>query len=690
MEHMIHSVVCCVYQSPKVGESIIEDLSVKLRGHVKIVGQRLTELEAGPVEADYFIVPSNRAAEIVKQFRPQSRTMVSQFTLNFQKLPKLLILRAGTNCLVVAGSQETAEDAVRKLREFGFSWLNFYPYWPGNNAQTLETKIAITLGSSHLCPAYVSSIIDLGPRKLDIITLIKLCLDLGLPRKVIDDILADHVNEVTSLGRAYLGLYQESEHDRAYLKVLLDSTKDAIAAFDINGTIMHSNTFFQRLAEGANLDLNKFLEEPAGAPLVEQIKGKYFVVEKLSVKVQEEADLLGTLLVMRSTEKVSEAESAVRRALLARRHVGLYRFSDIIGTSPAIKKVIEAARKIAFSNHTVMITGETGTGKELFAHAIHNASPRAEEPFVCAHFAAMPQTLIESELFGYDEGAFTGAKKGGHPGYFEQAHKGSIFLDEIGDAPLNFQSHLLRVLEDRRVMRVGGNYPIPIDVRVIAATNQDLEALVRQGRFREDLLYRLNVIPLSLPPLRSRTEDISVLAKHLLSLADRSSNRRFSPEILEYLQNYSWPGNVRQLGSVVKYMAHISENETLEVKDLPPGLTAKTPTLSMNHSNEIINDRKNNRNLVSLILGTLLLSQKTGRSVGKNSLIARAKEKGMSVSDYQMRTALHKLDYEGLIHIGSTSQGTVITDKGIALLRSLSGESEDSSYRNGYSVGSFS
>jgi transcriptional regulator with PAS, ATPase and Fis domain len=687
---MTQLTVCCVYQSPRVGESIVEDLSTILRGHVKIVGQRVTDLESGPIEADYFIVPSDRAAEMVKQLRPRSRTLVSQFAPNFQELPNLLMLRSGTNCLVVAGSQETAENAVRKLKEYGFSWLNFYPYWPGNKAQTSETKTAITLGSSHLCPAYVSSIIDLGPRKLDIVTLIKLCLDLGLPRKVIDGILTDHVDEVTGLGRAYLGLYQESEHDRAYLKVLLDSTKDAIAAFDTNSAIMHRNTCFQRLTEGTNLNLNKLLKEPTGAPLVEQIKGKYFVVERLSVKVQDESDPVGTLLVLRSTEKVSEAEGAVRRALFARRHVALHRFSDVVGVSHAIRKVIETARKIAFSNLTVMIMGETGTGKELFAHAIHNASPRAEEAFVCAHFAAMPPTLIESELFGYDEGAFTGAKKGGHPGYFEQAHKGSIFLDEIGDAPLSFQSHLLRVLEDNRVMRVGGNYPIPIDVRLIAATNQDLNALVRKGNFREDLLYRLNVIPLLLPPLRSRTEDIPILARHFLSLVDRSNNRQFSPEVLEYLQNYSWPGNIRQLGSVVKYMAHLSENEVLGLNDLPPGLTPKPLTLSMGDSNEIIRNLKNDRNLVFWILDTLLLSKKAGRGVGKNSLIARAKEKGMSVSDYQMRTALHKLNYEGLIHIGSTSQGTMITDKGLALLYSLSCKLEDSSCRDAHTAGIFS
>jgi len=685
---MIRPVVCMVYQSPNVGKSIIEDLSNILRSYVKVVGQRLIELEADPMEADYFILPSGRVAEIVKRLRPQSRTVVSSFTLNVQKLPKLLGLGTGTTCLVVAGSQETAEDAVRILREFGFNWLNFDPYWPGKNAPESKAEVAITLGSSHLCPTYISNIIDLGPRRLDIVTLIRLCLDLKLPRKVIDEILVDHDSKVTGLGKAYLGLYQESENDRAYLKVLLDSTKDAIAAFDTNGAVMHSNIFFKRLMEGTNLDLKRFLEKHTSTPSVEQIKGKYFVLEKLSVKAQEETHHVGTLLVMRSTEKVSEAEGALRRALVARRHVGLYRFSDIIGTSLAITKVIETAKKIAFSNLTVMITGETGTGKELFAHAIHNASPRAEEPFVCAHFAAMPPTLIESELFGYDEGAFTGAKKGGHPGYFEQAHKGSIFLDEIGDAPINFQSHLLRVLEDKRVTRVGGNYPIPIDVRLIAATNQDLESLVKQGRFREDLLYRLNVIPLSLPPLRSRSEDIPILAKHFLSLEDRSNTRRLSPEVLEYLQNYSWPGNIRQLGSVVKYMAHISENEMLEVKDLPPGLIVKNSAVSTSHSNEMIKDWKNNKNLVFLILDTLVLSQKTGRGVGKNTLITIAKEKGMSVSDYQMRKVLYKLNYEGLIHVGSTSQGTVITDKGLTLLRSLSGELEDFSYRNGDPIAS--
>lgn len=685
---MIPPVVCLVFKSHNVGKSILEDFSATLRGHVKIVGQSLAELEAGPMDAEYFIVPSSRAAEIVKLSRPNSKTIVSSYTLNIRELPRLLMLRYGTTCLVIAGTQESAEHVIRILREFGFTWLNFNPYWPGKNSPPLNGEIAITLGTPHLCPADVSDIIDLGPRRLDITALITLCLDLNLPRKLINEILMDHLDQMTSLGRAYLEVYQESERDRAYLKVLLNSTKDAIAAFDRNGSVMYSNTFFKRLIKGTNL--NKFLEDQFTSPSVEQIKGKHFLVEKLSVKVQEETKPLGTLVVIRSTENVSKAEGTLRRTLLAKRHVALYHFSDIIGNSPLIKKAIDTAKKIASSNLTVLIAGETGTGKELFAHAIHNASSRANEPFVCAHFAAMPPSLIESELFGYDEGAFTGAKKGGHPGFFEQAHKGSIFLDEIGDIPIPFQSHLLRVLEDKRVTRISGQYPIPMDVRLIAATNQDLEALVKQNRFREDLFYRLNVIPLSLPPLRSRTEDIPILANHFLSLVDRSNDRRFSSQVLEYLQNCSWPGNARQLESIVKYMAHISENEILDVADLPPGLKVKSPAVSTGHSNEMMKDWKNDRDLISLILDTLFLFQKSGKSVGKKALIVRAKEEGFNLSDYRMRKLLRELNDKGLIHVGSTSQGTVITDKGLTFLRSLSGGVDASQYRNGHSVVTFS
>ena len=209
-------------------------------------------------------------------------------------------------------------------------------------------------------------------------------------------------------------------------------------------------------------------------------------------------------------------ENIVRTNLMKRGHTSKYDFSNIIGKSKKITETKEIARKLARSNSTLLLIGESGTGKELFAHAIHKASNKQHGPFVAVNFAALPENLLESELFGYEEGAFTGARKGGHAGLFEQAHKGTIFLDEIGDASMKIQARLLRVLQEKEVLRIGGTKIIPIDVRIIAATNKNLEDLVSAGKFREDLFYRLKVLPIRIPPLRERKEDIPLLIEKML------------------------------------------------------------------------------------------------------------------------------------------------------------------------------
>jgi DNA-binding NtrC family response regulator len=219
------------------------------------------------------------------------------------------------------------------------------------------------------------------------------------------------------------------------------------------------------------------------------------------------------------------------------------------------------------------------------------------------------------------------------------------------------------------VMRVGGNYPIPIDVRLIAATNQDLDSMVKQGRFRADLFYRLQVIPLALPPLRSRPEDIPILATHFLSQANRSGRKRFSPGVLEFMQTYPWPGNIRQMASVIHFMVHTSENETMEITDLPPSLAIEKP----GPTEAVKTYKASNRNnrLAFIILSTLALSR-DGKGVGKKTLLAGSRQADLVVSDCQMRKLLRELDQEGLIRIGSTSQGTAITEKGMSVLDSMS------------------
>jgi transcriptional regulator with PAS, ATPase and Fis domain len=248
-------------------------------------------------------------------------------------------------------------------------------------------------------------------------------------------------------------------------------------------------------------------------------------------------------------------------------------FARIIGNSPAITKAKEVARRVAQSDSTVLLQGESGTGKELFAKAIHQTSHRRNGPFVSVNCAAIPEHLLESELFGYEEGAFTGARKGGKIGLFEAANKGTIFLDEIGDMPMQLQVKLLRVLQEKQVMRIGSaGKPINIDVRVIAATHRQLERNVKMGTFREDLYYRLHVIPIHLPSLRERREDILALANFCLeqyASALQKEIRGFTAEAQNLLFHYNWPGNVRELANVVEYAVNMEPSPLIQAENLP-------------------------------------------------------------------------------------------------------------------------
>jgi len=257
-----------------------------------------------------------------------------------------------------------------------------------------------------------------------------------------------------------------------------------------------------------------------------------------------------------------------------------YAMDSIIGDSPVMKRVKTQSRKVAATNATILLTGETGTGKEIFARAMHFASQRAGSEFIAVNCANIPDTLLESELFGYEPGAFTDAKKR-KMGRIERADKGTLFLDEIGDMPLHLQAKILRVLENRTIERLGGEKTIDIDVRVIAATHQDLKELIKQGKFREDLFYRLNVVPIEIPTVRERGDDIILLAKHFISLHNTLLGRnitQINPQAALLMKAYSWPGNVREIDNVIERILILEDVDSIEVKHLPEEIRSGTNT----------------------------------------------------------------------------------------------------------------
>lgn len=278
-----------------------------------------------------------------------------------------------------------------------------------------------------------------------------------------------------------------------------------------------------------------------------------------------EKQIIGAVITFQDITQIQEIEAKIRTDVLSRRMTAKYYFTDILGISPQIIEAKRIAKEMSAANATVLISGESGTGKELFAQSIHNHSCRSHGPFVAINCGALPANLLESELFGYVDGAFTGATKKGKQGLFEMAHRGTIFLDEIAELDKYGQSRLLRVLQERQVMRLGDDKVIPIDVRIIAATNKNLLQLVKEGQFRQDLFYRLKVLTIKIPPLRERISDIQSLSTHFLTRynQENAKNYKMTIKAQEYLSSYDWPGNVRELMYFIERLVVICNEQTI-------------------------------------------------------------------------------------------------------------------------------
>jgi PAS domain S-box-containing protein len=367
------------------------------------------------------------------------------------------------------------------------------------------------------------------------------------------------------------------------LRAVIDNSHDGIIAIDRGERITLFNPAAERIfgmkaAEAIGKPAARVIPN-TGLPRVmregrseygalHNVKDKVIVTHRIALKLPDSP--IAAMASFKDVTELQRLERIVRQKMHTKGFVARTTLDDVIGRSPCMLHVKERAGKFAAAEAAVLISGETGTGKEMLAQSIHNLSVRAKGPFVAVNCAALPESLLESELFGYEEGAFTGAKKGGKQGLFELAHGGTIFLDEIGEMPLKLQAELLRVVQEREVRRIGGDRILPVDVRILAATNHHFHTLLKNEMFRKDLYYRLAVLKLRVPPLRERTGDVPLLAEFFLSKYGRMNRkvRRMEAGHLRLLEQYDWPGNVRELEHVIQQLLILCEGDAIDRKSV--------------------------------------------------------------------------------------------------------------------------
>ncbi|NCB51899.1 MAG: PAS domain-containing protein [Clostridia bacterium] len=391
-------------------------------------------------------------------------------------------------------------------------------------------------------------------------------------------IVTSHTDDISASlreARKMLEQVDNEAHRNEQLRTLLDMLPDGLVMIDAKGCITHINQKGGHIlglppdqAVGKRIP-NYALENGVKAVLESKKTALYDLLEldtaKFSYTIQPvllEGIVSGAIVLLQEVEYVRNVEQRIRTQLAQRGLVAVHSFDDILGENETIRQTIHRAKQFAVVDSTVLINGESGTGKEMFAQSIHNYSLRRDGPFVAVNCATLPPNLLESELFGYAEGAFTGAKKSGKMGLFELAHRGTIFLDEIGESDLRMQARLLRVLEERQIMRIGDDRIVPVDVRVIAATNRSLAGMVAEGAFREDFYYRLNVLSLRLPPLRERKDDLSLLIRCFTEKYMSRHGRGglfITPDGMEALTCYDWPGNARELKNAIERLVITSD-----------------------------------------------------------------------------------------------------------------------------------
>lgn len=684
--------ISIVSLDPRAGESYGREVRSLFGEYAEITVYNVMDGSAAGVlpRADLFVVSTDAygsAEEVARHIPMGCQTMAVEVSFRWSELRKLQEIPKGTKVLFVNMTQTMAREAITQLNQFGINHIHLIPFYPGAVLEE-DVHMAVTPDEMRYVPEDIEKKINLGQRPCTSGMMIEIALRLELEYLLETEPFREYFRAIATNNYSFDQMFAKSIRLESQFHILMEILEEGVIGVNERGEIFACSHHAEEITRVSGplimgkrgekvfpyVDFSTCLKEKRRTEVqVKKINGINVSVEVVPVLRQEVC--VGAFAILQKFNDVETRQGELRKQLLHKGHYAKYDFRDIVGSSQAIRKAKEILKKMALSESPVLLIGETGTGKELFAHAIHQASRRKKEPFVAINVAAFPENLLESELFGYEEGAFTGAKKGGRPGLLEFAHKGTLFLDEVEGMSPMLQVKLLRVLQEREIMRVGGNRIISIDVRIVAATNESLEQKVEEGGFRRDLYYRLNTLPIMIPSLAERGDDMFLLIDHFKQ--ELGGRFELTEPVHRFLKEYSWPGNIRELRNVVEYFIYTG-HEQIAMEDLPPtvlrhGQSGLRPVIVSDKRMPVQEGKDIRSESFWFVLKELYEASQEGIFVGREKLLAKAKECFIPISQQEIRGILAGMSEEGLARVGRGRGGSRLTLKG----RKMWEESQD-------------
>ena len=620
--------------------------------------------------------------EIESICSPDTQIIIPKLTFEKSSFNNVSKLEKSQTVYVYNLSRSMALETVDLIHKLGSGISKLIHCYPGFERIPSGSTI-LTPGEEIFIPIDNCEVIDLGYRIIDLGCIVDIAVKLNLDYLIKEDLLKKFMDKIIPTSYITEKLLVNQTKLENQFDFLLSSIDEGIICVGNDGIVQ----FYSHVAKDI-LGLNE--NEMIGKHIEEYIKTCNFnnIINSETTQFQRLTKVnnidinleikytninLFTGYIMKVTKfyQAEKKQAKLRSQLINSGNISKYTFDDIIGESENIQNTKKIAFKMAQSNSSILIMGESGTGKELFAQSIHGSSSRNNGPFVAVNCSTFQDGLLQSELFGYEEGAFTGAKKGGKIGLFELANNGTIFLDEIGEMDLSSQATLLRVIQEKQIRRIGSDKVIDVDIRIIAATNRDLKKLVCENKFRKDLFYRLNVLPLKISPLRERSEDILLIFNSFKNNLD--ANFKLSDEVMNIFKSYNWEGNIRELRNIAEYCSYLGKN-IIEESDLPEYIVESIDSkeeckqLLMKNTQIEIPKFKRSINDYIFVLDKVNKAYTNKERIGRRKIYEVAVSEGRFLTEQQIRSILLELqDYE-LIKVLSGRGGSIITDKGVYFL----------------------